>query len=48
MSKMYNTLKQLKKCVKEESWIKMVEQAKAKNKITEEEYHELITPEEEE
>lgn len=48
MSKMYNTLKQLKKCVKEESWIKMVEQAKAKNKITEEEYQELITSEEEE
>ena len=48
MSKMYNTLKQLKKCVKEESWIKMVEQAKNKNKITEEEYQELITLEEEE
>mgnify|MGYP007123281367 FL=1 len=43
MSKMYNTLKQLKKCVKEESWLKMVEQAKGKGKITEEEYQELIS-----
>lgn len=47
MSKMYNTLTQLKKCVKEESWVKMVEQAKAKSKITEEEYRKLVTPEEE-
>ena len=47
MSKMYNTLSQLKKMCEREAWLKMVEQARKKNKITEEEYQELITPEEE-
>lgn len=47
MSKMYNTLSQLKKMCEREAWLKMVEQARKKKKIAEEEYQELITPEEE-
>lgn len=47
MSKMYNTLSQLKKMCEREAWLKMVEQARKKKKITEEEYQELITPKEE-
>lgn len=47
MSKMYNTLSQLKKMCEREAWLKMVEQARKKKKITEEEYQELIAPEEE-
>ena len=47
MSKMYNTLSQLKKMCEREAWLKMVEQARKKKKITEEEHQELITPEEE-
>ena len=47
MSKMYNTLSQLKKMCEREAWLKMVEQARKKKKITEEEYQELITPVEE-
>ena len=47
MSKMYNTLSQLKKMCEREAWLKMVEQARKKKKITEEEDQELITLEEE-
>ena len=43
MSKMYNTLSQLKKMCEREAWLKMVEQARKKKKITEEEYQELIS-----
>lgn len=45
MSKMYKTLLQLKKIYKREAWLKMVEQAKEKNRITEEE-HKKLTEEE--
>ncbi len=39
---MYNTLLKLKKMYKRESWLKMVEQAKERGKISEEEYNDLI------
>jgi hypothetical protein len=45
MSKMYKTLLQLKKIYKREAWLKMVEQAKEKNRITEEEYKKLTEEE---
>lgn len=45
MSKMYNTLSQLKKMCEREAWLKMVEQAKEKNRITEEEYKKLTEEE---
>nr|DAG82596.1 MAG TPA: Short C-terminal domain [Caudoviricetes sp.] len=43
---MYNTLMQLKKMYKRELWMKMVEQAKERGKITDEEYERLIFEEE--
>lgn len=43
---MYNTLMKLKKMYKRELWIKMVEQAKERGKITDEEYERLISEEE--
>lgn len=46
MSKMYKTLLQLKKIYKREAWLKMVDQAKEKNRITEEEYKKLTEEEE--
>lgn len=46
MSKMYKTLLQLKKIYKIEAWLKMVDQAKEKNRITEEEYKKLTEEEE--
>lgn len=43
---MYNTLMKLKKMYKRELWIKMVEQAKERGKITDEEFERLISEEE--
>lgn len=43
---MYNTLMKLKKMYKRELWIRMVEQAKERGKITDEEYERLISEEE--
>ena len=43
---MYNTLMKLKKMYKRELWMKMVEQAKERGKITDEEYERLISEEE--
>ena len=43
---MYNTLMKLKKMYKRELWMKMVEQAKERGKITDEEYERLIFEEE--
>ena len=40
---MYNTLMKLKKMYKRELWLKMVEQAKERGKITEEEYERLVS-----
>ena len=48
MSKMYNTLSQLKKMCEREAWLKMVEQARKKKKITEEEYQEIMKKQEDE
>lgn len=39
---MYNTLLKLKKMYKRDKWMKMVEQAKDRGKITEKEYEDLI------
>ena len=40
---MYNALMKLKKMYKRELWMKMVEQAKVRGKITEEEYERLVS-----
>lgn len=39
---MYSTLLKLKKIYKRDSWLRMVEQAKGRGKITEEEYANLV------
>ncbi len=43
---MYKILLRLKKMYKYEQWMKMVEQAKERGKITDEEYKQLTTPDE--
>lgn len=43
---MYKTLMKLKKMYKPEQWMKMVEQARERGKITEEEYKALTEQEE--
>lgn len=40
--KMYRILLKMKKMYNHEDWLKMVEQAKERGKLTEEEYQELI------
>ena len=42
---MYNTLMKLKKMYKRELWMKMVEQAKERGKIADDEYNSLISEE---
>lgn len=42
---MEETLMKLKKRINRKAWLKMVEQAKEKGKITEEEYQELTNDE---
>lgn len=42
---MYNTLLKLKRMYKREQWLKMVEQAKERGKITDDEYNSLISEE---
>nr|DAF65374.1 MAG TPA: Short C-terminal domain [Siphoviridae sp. ctbbV81] len=44
---MYELLIKMKKKFPYSAWLKMVDQARKKKKITEEEYQELIAPEEE-
>lgn len=44
---MYRILLKMKKMYSHEDWLKMVEQAKERGKLTEEEYQELTTEEEE-
>ena len=39
---MYNTLLKLKKMYKKEQWLKMVEQARERGKITDKEYQALV------
>nr|DAM61734.1 MAG TPA: hypothetical protein [Caudoviricetes sp.] len=39
---MYRILLKMEKMYKHEDWLKMVEQAKERGKLTEEEYRELI------
>lgn len=39
---MYRILLKMKKMYNHEDWLKMVEQAKEREKLTEEEYHQLI------
>lgn len=43
---MYKILLKMKKIYNRESWLKMVEQAKERGKITEEEYQDLINDDE--
>lgn len=43
---MYRTLLKMKKMYKHNDWLKMVEQAYKRNKLTDEEYSELIKSEE--
>ncbi len=43
---MYNTLLKLKKLYKRDQWIKMVDQAMERGKITDEEYKNLVAEEE--
>ena len=45
---MYKILLKMKRMYNREDWLKMVEQAKERGKLTDQEYQELITPEEEE
>ena len=42
---MYKILLKMKKIYNRESWLKMVEQAKERGKLTEQEYQDLITEE---
>lgn len=42
---MYTTLLKLKKMYKRDKWMKMVEQAKERGKITDDEYNSLISEE---
>lgn len=44
---MYRILLKMKKMYSREDWLKMVEQAKERGKLTEQEYQNLITEEEE-
>ena len=39
---MYNILLKMKTLFKKDSWLKMVDQAKEKEKITDEEYNKLL------
>lgn len=39
---MYKTLLKLKELYKREHWLKMVDQAKERGKLTEEEYEQLV------
>ena len=41
---MYRILLKMKKMYNYEDWLKMVEQAKERGKLTDHEYQELITP----
>ena len=43
---MYKILLRLKKMYKYDQWIKMVAQAKERGKITDEEYKQLVAPDE--
>lgn len=45
---MYQTLLKLKNRIAREAWLKMVDQAKEKGKLTEEEYKSLIEENDEE
>lgn len=42
---MYKILLKMKKMYSREDWLKMVEQAKERGKLTEQEYQDLITEE---
>lgn len=42
---MYQILKKMKKLYSRENWLKMVEQAKERGKLTEEEYEKLLNEE---
>ena len=42
---MYRILLKMKKMYSREEWLKMVEQAKERGKLTEQEYQDLITEE---
>ena len=42
---MYRILLKMKKMYSREDWLKMVEQAKERGKLTEQEYQDLITEE---
>lgn len=42
---MYQILKKMKKWYSRENWLKMVEQAKERGKLTEEEYEKLMNEE---
>ena len=42
---MYRILRKMKKMYSREDWLKMVEQAKERGKLTEQEYQDLITEE---
>ena len=42
---MYQILKKMKKRYSRENWLKMVEQAKERGKLTEEEYENLLNEE---
>lgn len=42
---MYKILLKMKKMYNHEDWLKMVEQAKERGKLTEQEYQDLITEE---
>lgn len=44
---MYRILLKMKKMYSREDWLKMVNQAKERGKLTEQEYQDLITEEEE-
>ncbi len=44
---MYRILLKMKKMYSREDWLKMVDQAKERGKLTEQEYQDLITEEEE-
>lgn len=44
---MYKILLKMKKMYNHEDWLKMVDQAKERGKLTEQEYQDLITEEEE-
>jgi hypothetical protein len=46
--RMYRILLKMKKMYKHEDWLKMVEQAHERGKLTDQEYQELINLEEEE